>query len=154
MSIKRFIYPLKGNNDVASLRTKETALEAFLNSLSLSDDPDDPSHNHDSVYAEIAHIHPGDSHVHEQYLVATQGSSAPVDPDIGDIWIEDTGVVEDVSVWTTDGWVSLMGGGGGGGGPHQRHPDEITIYETSSDLDKWEIAYNPALSSLDFNWIG
>lgn len=155
MAIREFTYPLKGNNDVASIRTKEIALEAFLNSLDLSDDPDDPNHNHDGTYAPAAHSHLGTSHEHDQYLLAFEGSSPPLDPDTGDIWIEnESGLVVDVLCWTSDGWVSLMGGGGGGSGPHQRHPDEITLYESSSNDDKWEIAFNPALSSLDFNWVG
>lgn len=155
MAIKRFTYPLKGNNDVASIRTKELALEAFLNSLDLSDDPDDPNHNHDSEYADIAHTHPGGDHQHDQYLVANEGVSAPLDPDIGDMWIKnESGLIEEINVWTSNGWVDVMGGGGGSGGPHSRHPDRIVIYESSSDADKWRIEYNPALASLDFSYVG
>ena len=155
MAIRTFTYPLKGNNDVASIRTKELALEAFLNSLSLSSDPDDPSHDHDSSYAAIAHVHPSDAHAHDQYLVSTEGTVTPADPDIGDIWIENPfGTVEDVSVWTSDGWVSVLGGGGSGGGPHSRHPDSITIYETTSDIDKWQMRWNPDVEALDFVYVG
>ena len=156
MAIRKFTYPLKGNNDVSSIRTKEIALEAFLNSLSLSDDPDDPDHGHDSSYAPIAHSHPPDQHSHDQYLVATEGSSSPAGPDIGDVWIENPhGTIEEVWVWTSDGWIALMGGGGsGGGGPHSRHPDTITVYESTSNADKWLMAWNPVLQSLDFEYVG
>jgi hypothetical protein len=157
MAIRAFTYPLKGNNDVASLRTKELALEAFLNSLNLSTDPDDPSHDHDSAYAAIAHVHPADAHSHDQYLVASEGAESPIAPDIGDVWIYNRfGTVEDISVWTTDGWVSVMGGGGGsgGGGPHSRHPDTITIYEATSNTDKWVMGWNPEFESLDFTYVG
>lgn len=155
MSVKKFTYPLKGNNDVSSIRTKETALEAFLNSLSLSDDPDDPNHNHDTEYAEIGHLHPSGDHEHDQYLQASEGVSPPVDPDLGDVWIHnESGIIEEVNMWTSNGWVDLLGGGGGGGGPHSRHPDRLIIFESTTDQDKWRIEYNPTLGSLDFTWVG
>jgi hypothetical protein len=154
MAVRKFSYPLKGNNDQASLRTKEIALEAFLNSLSLSDDPDDPSHNHDPSYAPIAHSHSVPVHTHA-YITASEGSSAPGTPDIGDIWIENNGGnIDDVWVWTGgQGWVSILGGGGGGG-PHDRHPDNLLIYQSSDNEDKWDIQWNAALTSLDFVFVG
>jgi hypothetical protein len=156
MAVKKFTYPLKGNNDVASIRTKELALEAFLNSLDLSTSPEDPGHNHNSAYAAIGHGHPGDAHSHDQYLLATEGVASPISPDIGDFWIKGSaGTVDEVYIWSSDGWVPLMGGGSGGaGGPHSRHPDSVTIYEASSDSNKWRMAYNAAQQSLDFDWIG
>ena len=156
MAIRQFTYPLKGNNDVASIRTKEIALEAFLNSLELTDSPDDPGHNHNSSYSPVGHTHPADAHMHDENLIATEGSSSPLTPDIGDLWIENPhGTIEEIWVWTSDGWVALMGGGGsGGGGPHSRHPDTITIYEATSNVDKWVLAWNPALQSLDFEYVG
>jgi hypothetical protein len=156
MAIRKFTYPLKGNNDVASIRTKELALEAFLNSLNLSTDPDDPLHDHDSSYAPIAHSHPPDGHSHDQYMVAVEGEDAPLGPDIGDVWIEDNfGVVQEVWIFTSNGWVALMGGGGGGGsGPHNRHPNNVVLYDTVSNVDQWKIAINTSLYSLDFEFVG
>jgi hypothetical protein len=156
MAIRKFTYPLKGNNDVASIRTKELALEAFLNSLNLSTDPDDPSHDHDSAYSPIVHSHPPDGHTHDQYMTTTEGVDAPLGPDIGDVWVEDEfGVVQEVWIYTANGWVALMGGGGGGGsGPHSRHPLSITLYEPLSNVYQWVIQLNTDLNSLDFEFVG
>ena len=154
MAIRKFTYPLKGNNDVSSIRTKELALEAFLNSLNLSSDPDDPTHDHDSEYATLAHSHPPDGHGHDQYMVTIEGIDEPLGPDIGDVWVEDDfGTVTEVWIFTSNGWMPLLSGGGASG-PHSRHPNQITIYEAPANTDKWLISWNAAQQSLDFDYVG